>query len=113
MGLIPGRHVVEFEQRVANYTGKKHGGMVNSGTSALMVAMRLLDRALSLRARGRSSKKYMFGTKAAESDGRFLEPLDGVDYDSLFVFEDMAYGFIPNEAGAAFGLGRVDRIEEL
>ena len=247
MGLIPGRHVVEFEQRVASYMGKKHGVMVNSGTSALMIAMRLLDlpagsqiitpaltfssdvasiyhadyepvfldvglddyqmlagqvedvitdktramlipdlvggigdwdryreladrhnlklvhdsadtlggslrgsktatradisitsfsiyhiitalgnggmvffdndelldRALSLRAWGRSSEKYMFGTKVAESDGRFLEPLDGVDYDSLFIFEDMAYGFIPNEAGAAFGLGQMDRIEEL
>ena len=247
MGLIPGRFVSEFEQRVAGYMGKQHGVMVNSGSSALLIAMRLLDlpagsevitpaltfssdvasiyqagckpvfvdvglsdyqilvdrvedvitpntramlvpdliggicdwdrlrdiadrrglmlvhdsadtlggslrgcktatradisitsfsiyhiitalgnggmvffddvqyldRALSLRAWGRSSEKYMFGTKVEESDGRFLEPLDGVDYDSLFIFEDLAYGFIPNEAGAAFGLGQMDRIDEL
>ena len=247
MGLVPGRYVMEFEQRVADYMGKKHGVMVNSGSSALMVAMRLLnlpedseiitpaltfstdvasiyhagyrpvfldvglsdyqmlvdqvedvigpstramlvpdlvggvgdwdrlrelanrhnlklmqdscdtlggslrgtktatrsdisvtsfsiyhiitalgnggmvffdddnllDAALSLRAWGRSSEKYMFGTKVAESDGRFLETMDGVDYDSLFIFEDMAYGFIPNEAGAAFGIGQMNRIEEL
>ncbi len=247
MGLVPGANVVAFEQRVAQYMGKKHGVMVNSGSSALMVAMRLLnlpegseiitpaltfstdvasiyhagyqpvfldvglsdyqvcvdqvedvlsdktrallvpdliggigdwdrlrdladrhglvcvhdscdtlggmlrgrktatradisvtsfsiyhiitalgnggmvffdddawlDRALSLRAWGRSSEKYMFGTKTAESDGRFLEEMDGVDYDSLFIFEDLAYGFIPNEAGAAFGLGQMDRIDEL
>ena len=25
----------------------------------------------------------------------------------------MAYGFIPNEAGAAFGIGQMNRIEEL
>jgi CDP-6-deoxy-D-xylo-4-hexulose-3-dehydrase len=73
----------------------------------------LLDTALMLRAWGRSSEKYMFGTKVAESDGRFLEKLDGLDYDSLFLFEDLAYGFIPNEAGAAFGLGQMDRIDEL
>ena len=73
----------------------------------------LLDTALSLRAWGRSSEKFMFGTKVNESDGRFLEELDGVDYDSLFVFEDLAYGFIPNEAGAAFGCAQMDRIEDL
>jgi len=72
-----------------------------------------LDRALSLRAWGRSSEKYMFGTKVAESDGRFLETLDGLDYDSLFIFEDLAYGFIPNEAGAAFGCAQMDKIAEL
>ncbi|HAN67808.1 MAG TPA: aminotransferase, partial [Halieaceae bacterium] len=72
-----------------------------------------LDKALMLRAWGRSSEKYMFGTKVAESDGRFLEKLDGLDYDSLFLFEDLAYGFIPNEAGAAFGLGQMNRIHEL
>ena len=55
----------------------------------------------------------MFGTKVNESDGRFLEKLDGLDYDSLFIFEDLAYGFIPNEAGAAFGIAQMDRIEEL
>jgi CDP-6-deoxy-D-xylo-4-hexulose-3-dehydrase len=74
---------------------------------------RYLDRALSLRAWGRSSEKYMFGTRVAESDGRFLEQLDGLDYDSLFIFEDLAYGFIPNEAGAAFGIAQMDRIDEL
>ena len=247
MGLVPGRCVSEFEQRVAEFMGKRHGVMVNSGSSALMIAMRLLnlpegsevitpaltfstdvasiyhagyrpvfvdvglsdyqiivdrveevitpntramlvpdlvggicdwdrlrdiadrhglllvhdsadtlggslrgrktatradisitsfsiyhiitalgnggmvffdseqylDRALSLRAWGRSSEKYMFGTKVQESDGRFLETLDGVDYDSLFIFEDLAYGFIPNEAGAAFGIAQMNRIGEL
>ena len=43
MGLIPGVKVSEFEGRVAAFMGKKHGVMVNSGSSALMLAMRLLD----------------------------------------------------------------------
>jgi CDP-6-deoxy-D-xylo-4-hexulose-3-dehydrase len=247
MGMVPGKCVSEFERRVADFMGKKHGVMVNSGSSALLIAMRLmnlpagsevitpaltfstdvasiyqagykpvfvdvgldsyqilveriedvitkntramlvpdlvggicdwdqlrkladkhglllvhdsadtlggslrgrktatradisitsfsifhiitalgnggmvffdddkyLDTALTLRAWGRSSEKYMFGTKAAESDGRFLEKLDNLDYDSLFIFEDLAYGFIPNEAGAAFGIAQMDRIGEL
>lgn len=247
MGLMPGAQVAEFEARVAAYMGKQHGVMVNSGSSALMIAMRLanlplgsevitpaltfssdvasiyhvgctpvfldvglddyqirvdqiedmvtettrailipdlvggicdwdqvreiadrhglfvihdsadtlggklrgrhtatradisitsfsihhiitalgnggmvmfdderfLDRALALRAWGRSSEKWMWGTKAKESDGRFLEDLDGVEYDGLFIFEENAYGFIPNECGAAFGLGQMDKIDAL
>ncbi|MAG31364.1 MAG: aminotransferase [Deltaproteobacteria bacterium] len=247
MGLMPGPQVVAFEERVAEYMGKQHGVMVNSGSSALMIALRLanlplgsevitpaltfssdvaavyhvgctpvfldvglsdyqvqveqipdvisdktrailipdlvggicdwdrvrkladqhdlfvihdsadtlggtlrgrktatradisitsfsihhiitalgnggmvffdddaiLDRALALRAWGRSSEKWMFGTKVNDSDGRFLEDLDGVEYDGLFIFEENAYGFIPNECGAAFGLGQMDKIDML
>ena len=43
MGLIPGVRVSEFESRVAEFIGKKHGVMVNSGSSALLIAMRLLN----------------------------------------------------------------------
>jgi CDP-6-deoxy-D-xylo-4-hexulose-3-dehydrase len=247
MGLVPGEKVCEFERRVADYVGKAHGVMVNSGSSALTVAMRLaelplgsevvtpaltfssdvaaiyqagctpvfldcglsdyqirvdqledvlgentkavlipdlvggicdwdvvreiadrhdlfvvhdsadtlggrlrglhtasradisitsfsiyhiitalgnggmvffdddrfLDRALALRAWGRSSEKWMFGTRARDSDGRFLEDLDGVEYDGLFIFEENAYGFIPNECGAAFGIQQMNKIDRL
>ena len=246
-GLVPGARVAEFEARVAAYMGKQHGVMVNSGSSALMIAMRLarlplgsevitpaltfssdvaciyhvgctpvfldvglddyqvrvdqiedvltdktrailipdlvggicdwdrvraiadehdlfvihdsadtlggklrgrhtatradisitsfsifhiitalgnggmvffddekyLDRALALRAWGRSSEKWMWGTRASESDGRFLENLDGIEYDGLFIFEENAYGFIPNECGAAFGIGQMNKIDKL
>ncbi len=43
MGLIPGARVGEFEARVAAYMGKAHGVMVNSGSSALTIAMRLAN----------------------------------------------------------------------
>ena len=43
LGLLPGKKVAEFESRVAEYMGKAHGVMVNSGSSALMVALRLAD----------------------------------------------------------------------
>ena len=71
----------------------------------------LWDRALTLRCWGRSSEKYMHGTKQQDSDGRFLESVDGIDYDGMFIFEDIAYGFIPNEAGAAFGHQQLDKLE--
>jgi CDP-6-deoxy-D-xylo-4-hexulose-3-dehydrase len=74
---------------------------------------RLLDRCLALRAWGRSSEKWMFGTRSKQSDGRFLEDLDGIEYDALFIFEENAYGFIPNECGAAFGIEQMNKFERL
>jgi len=71
------------------------------------------DQAVMLRAWGRSSEKWKWGTKKEENDGRFLEDLDGMEYDSLYIFEDMAYGFIPNEAGAAFGIAQMNKIHKL
>jgi CDP-6-deoxy-D-xylo-4-hexulose-3-dehydrase len=70
------------------------------------------DRALTLRGWGRSSEPYMFGSRQGQSDGRFLEMLDGMDYDAMFVFRELGYGFIPSEAGAAFGLAQLDKLPE-
>jgi CDP-6-deoxy-D-xylo-4-hexulose-3-dehydrase len=42
-GIQPGANVASFERRCAALLGKRHGVMVNSGSSALMIAMRLLD----------------------------------------------------------------------
>ncbi|HUH38901.1 MAG TPA: aminotransferase class I/II-fold pyridoxal phosphate-dependent enzyme [Spongiibacteraceae bacterium] len=72
---------------------------------------KLWDRGLSMRCWGRSSEKYLYGTKREKSDGRFLEDLDGIEYDGMFIFEDIAYGFIPNEAGAAFGIEQVKKLD--
>jgi len=72
---------------------------------------KLWDWGLMLRSWGRSSEKYLHGTKRSESDGRFLETLDGLEYDGMFIFEDVAYGFIPNEAGAAFGHAQLDKLD--
>ena len=73
---------------------------------------KLWDWGLMARCWGRSSEKYLHGTKVKDSDGRFLEDVDGIAYDGMFIFEDVAYGFIPNEAGAAFGLVQLDKLDE-
>ena len=71
----------------------------------------LWDRALMLRCWGRSSEKFLYGTRQQDSDGRFLEDLGELPYDGMFIFEDLAYGFIPNEAGAAFGLEQLKKLD--
>ncbi len=82
-----------------------NGGLVAVNDS------RLWDRGLMLRAWGRSSEKFLHGTRQRDSDGRFLEDLDGIEYDGMFIFEEIAYGFIPNEAGAAFGHEQLNKLE--
>ncbi|MBI4538002.1 MAG: aminotransferase class I/II-fold pyridoxal phosphate-dependent enzyme [Gemmatimonadetes bacterium] len=66
-----------------------------------------LDRILRvLRGWGRSSA-------AAESEDlerRFAGALDGVPYDSKFVFEAVGYNFLPLEISAAFGLVQLRRL---
>ncbi|HEY5622822.1 MAG TPA: DegT/DnrJ/EryC1/StrS family aminotransferase, partial [Gammaproteobacteria bacterium] len=72
---------------------------------------RLWDRALQLRAWGRSSEDYLYGSKQAANDGRFVEHVDGVPYDGMFIFNEIAYGFCASEAGAAFGLAQLDKLD--
>lgn len=81
-----------------------NGGMVAVNNKELW------DRALVLRMWGRSSERYLHGTLKEESDGRFLQDVDNIPYDGMFVFEDVAYGFIPSEAGAAFGHAQLDKL---
>jgi CDP-6-deoxy-D-xylo-4-hexulose-3-dehydrase len=83
-----------------------NGGMVAVNDEALW------DRGLVLRSWGRASEKYLHGTLQKDSDGRFLQDVDGIPYDGMFIFEDVAYGFIPNEAGAAFGHVQLDKLDE-
>ena len=70
------------------------------------------DLALTLRGWGRSSEPFMFGSKREQADLRLLEELDGIDYDALFIFRELAFGFIPSEAGAAFGNAQLDQLPE-
>ena len=82
-----------------------NGGMVCVDDDALW------DRALMLRCWGRSSEKFLYGSQTQNSDGRFLENMGDLEYDGMFIFEDLAYGFVPNEAGAAFGLAQLDKLD--
>ena len=43
LNLIDGPHVKKLEKQVARIFGKKYGLMVNSGSSALLLAMETLD----------------------------------------------------------------------
>ena len=77
----------------------------------------LVDRALLLRRWGRRSEVQLFGsTKGVEK--RFFSTIDGGDdapdleYDNLFIFDEVGWNFEPSELSAAFGLVQLDKLSD-
>ncbi len=83
-------------------TAAGNGGMVLLDDEALR------DRGLLLRRWGRSSEVQFYGSR--RGDKRFLAQVDGMEYDSLFVFEELGWNFEPSELGAAFGLEQLKKL---
>jgi CDP-6-deoxy-D-xylo-4-hexulose-3-dehydrase len=69
----------------------------------------LARRATLMRGWGRSSS--LVG-ESENIDDRFGMKIDGIAYDSKFVFEGIGYNFLPSEIAATFGLVQLDRLQE-
>src|SRR4051812_34195073 len=70
----------------------------------------LADRALLLRRWGRRSEVQLFGS-AKGTDRRFFSTIDGdIEYDNLFIFDEVGWNFEPSELSAAFGLVQLDKL---
>ena len=61
----------------------------------------LADRCLMLRRWGRRSEPQFFGTRKGER--HFFSDLEGIEYDNLFIFDEIGWNFEPSEISAAFG----------
>jgi CDP-6-deoxy-D-xylo-4-hexulose-3-dehydrase len=71
----------------------------------------MLDRALLLRRWGRRSEVKIFGTQ--RGDKRFfsqLAPDDPLEYDDLFIFDEVGWNFEPSELSAAFGVVQMRKL---
>jgi CDP-4-dehydro-6-deoxyglucose reductase, E1 len=70
----------------------------------------LADRALLLRRWGRRSEVQLFGSKKGV-DTRFFSAIDeGLEYDNLFIFDEVGWNFEPSELSAAFGLVQLQKL---
>ncbi len=70
----------------------------------------LADRALLLRRWGRRSEVQLFGSKKGV-ERRFFSAIDGdLEYDNLFIFDELGWNFEPSELSAAFGLVQLDKL---
>lgn len=68
----------------------------------------LLDKALLLRRWGRRSEPKLFGSK--KGDKRFFSEIDGIEYDDLFIFDEVGWNFEPAEISAAFGVVQMQKL---
>ncbi len=70
----------------------------------------MADRALLLRRWGRRSEVQLFGSKKGV-ERRFFSSIDGdLEYDNLFIFDELGWNFEPSELSAAFGLVQLDKL---
>jgi len=72
----------------------------------------LRDRALLLRRWGRRSELQLFGSKKGQGDRFFSKIDDGLEYDNLFIFDEVGWNFEPSELSAAFGLVQLAKLPE-
>ena len=68
----------------------------------------LIDRALLLRRWGRRSEVKFFGSQ--RGDKRFFSDVDGLEYDDLFIFDEVGWNFEPSELSAAFGVVQMRKL---
>jgi CDP-4-dehydro-6-deoxyglucose reductase, E1 len=82
------------------------GGMVCFDDDAMA------DQALLLRRWGRRSEVQLFGSKKGV-EKRFFSTIDGdLEYDNLFIFDEVGWNFEPSELSAAFGLVQLDKLDD-
>jgi CDP-6-deoxy-D-xylo-4-hexulose-3-dehydrase len=72
----------------------------------------LADRCLLLRRWGRRSETQIYGSRKGV-DRRFFSAIDGdLEYDNLFIFDEVGWNFEPSELSAAFGLVQLDKLAD-
>ena len=72
----------------------------------------LVDRCLLLRRWGRRSEPQIYGSRKGV-DRRFFSSIDGdLEYDNLFIFDEVGWNFEPSELSAAFGLVQLDKLSD-
>ena len=70
----------------------------------------LIDRCLLLRRWGRRSEVQLYGSRRGSGD-RFFSSIDGeLEYDNLFIFDEVGWNFEPSELSAAFGLVQLEKL---
>ena len=72
----------------------------------------LIDRCLLLRRWGRRSEVQLFGTKKGREQRFFSSIGEDLEYDNLFIFDELGWNFEPSELSAAFGLVQLEKLHD-
>ena len=79
------------------------GGMICTNNKKLYNQLKLL------RGWGRASALF---NESEKIEKRFNTKVDGIDYDSKFIFKEIGYNFLPSEISAAFGLIQLKKLKK-
>lgn len=85
--------------------------IITAAATGGMVALddpELVDRCLLLRRWGRRSEVKFFGSK--KGDRSLFSTIDGMEYDDLFIFDEVGWNFEPSELSAAFGVVQISKL---
>ena len=69
----------------------------------------LADKCLMQRRWGRRSEVMLWGSQKGKKTTFFSE-VDGLEYDDLFIFDEVGWNFEPSEVSAAFGRVQVEKL---
>lgn len=72
----------------------------------------LADKALLCRRWGRRSEVQLFGSQKGPQQRFFSTIDDDLEYDNLFIFDEVGWNFEPSELSAAFGLVQLDKLPD-
>jgi len=70
------------------------------------------DRILLLRRWGRRSETQLFGSGRGKDRNFFSTIDDELEYDNLFIFDELGWNFEPSELSAAFGVVQLDKLDD-
>ena len=108
---IEGASSGEFsDMSITSFYGSHIINCAGNGGALAINDPKVMERAKLLRSWGRSSS--LFDENSEEIKNRFNVQLDGISYDSKFVFETVGYNLEGNELGAAFGLVQLKKLKQ-
>jgi CDP-4-dehydro-6-deoxyglucose reductase, E1 len=70
---------------------------------------KIYEKAKLLRGWGRSSALY---NESEDINSRFKSKVDGIPYDSKYIFSDIGYNFLPSEISASFALEQLKKLKK-
>lgn len=89
--------------------------IITAGGTGGMVCLdseELIDRCLLLRRWGRRSEVQLYGSGRGRGQ-RFFSTIEGdIEYDNLFIFDELGWNFEPSEMSAAFGRVQLSKLAD-
>lgn len=97
------------DMSITSFYGSHIINCAGNGGALCLNDTKVIEKAKLLRSWGRSSS--LFDERSEAIENRFNIMLDGLEYDSKFVFAVPGYNLEGNEMGAAFGLVQLESLD--